>query len=555
MRTKTRRHRTKRRARAKWGRRGGQGTRARSRSRSSRQTRSRNRKKGGKAIGNGGFACVFYPALKCKSPANGNSSGTGTPKISKLMKSKYAKEEYNTILEIRRRLADLPNMSQYFLLNDVAMCSPTHLSESDLQQYTQKCKPLIKMSITKKNINKPGVNSKLMAIQEPFGGVDIDTFLSKNVFQNPFLVVYLVDSLIDLFENGIMPMHEKGIYHCDIKDSNVLVQFESGKVVARLIDWGISVVYNAQTRNQNSVSGYGSGSGAASNASMKVEDDSRPFQALVNTFAQPVEEHAMLKGGNNHLGTAQAASEAWMGERMETWNTLPASSIPHNLFDRPFHFNAPFSIVMFNNMFPDQYNLYLNSRPEHLRNQPLTAHESREFVSQFVPMWCQSRGDGHLSVIHQLFGKVLGMNQTTASWVSSIATLKPNNANPYLIDYLEKVVRAFGKQDGPASEDKFNQYFMIYLSNADTWGFLTLFISIYEMFMMMDRTHIPKSYLEELKTLVVSWLLEYVTITIPEREIVQSLREWNQRVRVHFQTQMANAQARTRTSEIEVVVS
>lgn len=532
-------------------------------------------RKGGKAIGNGGFACVFYPALKCKSGnenGNENGAGTGVPRISKLMKSKYAKEEYNTILEIRRRLLNIPDMSRYFVLDNVQMCSPQELSEEDLKQYTQKCKPLIKMSITKKNINKPEVNSKLLAIQEPFGGVDVETFLTHNVFQHPFLVVYLVDSLLELFEKGVMAIHDNQIYHCDIKDSNILVQFENGKVVTRLIDWGISVVYNAQTiANASSASANVDGTGT--DGANAIVTDNRPMSALIKTFARPSEPALapapaveVKQSGGMGAGAGANGSEVWTGEKMETWNTLPATLVPHNLFDRPFHFNAPFSIIFFNNMFADQYNLFLTNRPEHLREQPLTAHESREFVSQFVPMWCQSRGDGHLEVINQLFGKVLGRTTQSASVSgfgssSSSASLKPRNASPFLVEYLEKVVRTFGKPAGPSSEDKFNQYFLIYLQNADTWGFLTVFISIYEMFSQMNV--IPLELLEELKTLVVTWLLEYATISIPQQEVVQNLREWNQSVRSYFQRQMEQVTRgqgqgqgeRTRTSNIEVVVS
>ena len=51
------------------------------------------KQKGGKVIDSGGFGCVFKPALKCEKAVNECNRN----KISKLMTSKHAKDEYNQI--------------------------------------------------------------------------------------------------------------------------------------------------------------------------------------------------------------------------------------------------------------------------------------------------------------------------------------------------------------------------------------------------------------------------------------------------------------------------
>jgi len=43
-----------------------------------------------------------------------------------------------------------------------------------------------------------------------------------------------------LLNKGIIPMNARNIYHCDIKDSNILVDTS---VIPRLIDWGLSTEY------------------------------------------------------------------------------------------------------------------------------------------------------------------------------------------------------------------------------------------------------------------------------------------------------------------------
>jgi len=39
--------------------------------------------------------------------------------------------------------------------------------------------------------------------------------------------------------NGIVPMNNANIYHCDIKETNVLVDKQGGNIKTRLIDWGL----------------------------------------------------------------------------------------------------------------------------------------------------------------------------------------------------------------------------------------------------------------------------------------------------------------------------
>lgn len=76
----------------------------------------------------------------------------------------------------------------------------------------------------------------------PNGGLPIDEFLLKhNSYKN---IVKLNNTLIKLLNNGIILMNQHNIYHCDIKDSNILID-SSSNLKARLIDWGLSTEYVA----------------------------------------------------------------------------------------------------------------------------------------------------------------------------------------------------------------------------------------------------------------------------------------------------------------------
>jgi hypothetical protein len=190
---------------------------------------------GGKVIASGGFGCVFSPALKCE-----GSKSRGKNRISKLLTKKHALEEYNEIQVFKKKLDTIPNYQNYFLIEDFDICKPAKLDKSDLVSFKTKCSALPKDKITQENINTS--LDKVFALNMPNGGLPVDDFLLKNnSYKN---IVKLNNTLIKLLNNGIIPMNKNNIYHCDIKDSNILVD-NTSNLKARLIDWGLSTEYVA----------------------------------------------------------------------------------------------------------------------------------------------------------------------------------------------------------------------------------------------------------------------------------------------------------------------
>ena len=210
------------------------------------KTRKHNRKnknmtkstsKGGKVIASGGFGCVFSPALKCQ-----GKKSRGKNMISKLLTKKHALSEYNEIKEFKKKLDKIPNYQNYFLIDNFSICKPAKLSASDLVSFKETCSALPKDKITKENINIS--LDQVFALNMPNGGLPVDDFLVKhNSYKN---ITKLNNVLIGLLNNGIIPMNKHNIYHSDIKDSNILID-SSSTLKSRLIDWGLSTEYVANT--------------------------------------------------------------------------------------------------------------------------------------------------------------------------------------------------------------------------------------------------------------------------------------------------------------------
>lgn len=203
------------------------------------KTRTKTRKiKGGKVLSSGGFGCVFKPALKCKTQKLRRKNG-----VSKLMKKKYVAKEYGEVVKYLPQLKTIPNYQDYFLVEGFSICDPAPLEKQDLENFDVKCRALTKIGINKENINKN--LGRLRLISMPYGGMDVGDFIKSTHYKKLYA---LNESLLRLLIHGILPMNKKGVYHCDIKESNVLVQERNDNITVRLIDWGLSTAYHNEKK-------------------------------------------------------------------------------------------------------------------------------------------------------------------------------------------------------------------------------------------------------------------------------------------------------------------
>lgn len=207
---------------------------------------------GGKAIGAGGFGCVFYPALKCE-----NATKRSKNKISKLLNIRHANEEYEEIKLITPFLKKIPNYSDFFIIDDIELCKPHKITSKDLIGVDEKCNGVIesisKSQVSSSNVNKATILNnelyKYKIINMIYGGITISKYVDKYLISDT--TIPLLNSLSNLLLNGIIPMNKLEIYHGDVKESNVLVNVKETTLKAKLIDWGLTVIYSVQTSIPN----------------------------------------------------------------------------------------------------------------------------------------------------------------------------------------------------------------------------------------------------------------------------------------------------------------
>jgi hypothetical protein len=345
--------------------------------------------KGGKVIGSGGFGCVFNPAIKCKGQKRGDKT------VTKLMKKKYVKTEFNGIQKYKEMLKGIPNYSDYFLVDGFSTCEPDKLDEEDLTLFDKKCSALKKMKITSKNVNDS--LNKLMALNMPYGGIDLGDYIDASKMDYKKLIK-MNESLIKLLKNGIVPMNEKNIYHCDVKDANILILEESeseatNNIKARLVDWGLSVIFKER------------------------------------------------------------------------------NSIPKLLTNRPFQYNVPFSIILFNDTFTKMHAEFLK------KEKDPTYFDTRSFVINYVITWINKRGAGHLKTLNSCFKTFFERGLINVEEQFKKDIIEFEYTFYFIFEYISYVLFKFTK-DGKF--DKMGYFSQVFLKNIDIWGFVMSYLPILE---------------------------------------------------------------------------
>ncbi len=160
---------------------------------------------------------MFRPALQCRGQ---KQSPEG--KISKLSRTDVSEREWAKVSVIRTAIDDAfkalgQDLNPYFILPDTEPCVPQFKEEDLGEEFTKHCNAY------------RGNNVRILQITD--GGATLYDRRPKLKFI-PFL-----NAMIQLLQNGIVPLNRQGVLHGDIKPDNVVCETKNHKYEIRLIDW------------------------------------------------------------------------------------------------------------------------------------------------------------------------------------------------------------------------------------------------------------------------------------------------------------------------------
>ena len=216
----------------------------------------------------------------------------------------------------------------------------------------------------------------------------------------------------------------------------------------------------------------------------------RMIQLLVNGIL-PMNKyhvyHADIKESNIVVDTSKYVRLIDWGLSMYTPN---GKNIPSVLQDKPFQYNLPFSIILFNNTFKTMYSTFLKTTT-HLDNNSVGI-----FLKEYVEKWNKKRGKGHIKTITSIWSGITG---------------KQNIQETIIIPYLSAILLEYTRN---GQFDTIGYFKNVFLKLVDLWGF----IICYAAFLETGYKN------EKISTLILNYLYKTPTENIDINKLVHDLK-------------------------------
>lgn len=175
-----------------------------------------------KLINQGGFGCIFYPAIECDGKISKNKKYA-----SKLIrKDKRASHEYNI-----GKLIKQIDLYEYYYAPVVNMCN-IDLAKIDRREKDM-CRIIKKGSSSFESNNEFAI-MKLSYIKN----VDMVKYLTREGVDKKELITFILDSYKFLL-NNLKILNDNGIVHFDFKVPNILIEEKTKTPI--IIDFGLSI--------------------------------------------------------------------------------------------------------------------------------------------------------------------------------------------------------------------------------------------------------------------------------------------------------------------------
>lgn len=236
----------------------------------------------------------------------------------------------------------------------------------------------------------------------------------------------------------------------------------------------------------------------------------------LHVFHGDIKESNIMVELNNHNRGAMKTrlidwglSTIYRGER----------ELPKGMYRRPFQYNVPFSVIIFNKDFLKAYQEFLYGIPS---TRELSYFDVREFVVNFIYSWSEIRGPGHIKLINEINSQLVHGELTTLDTKAKEKFTEYSFTYYYIIEYLTKIILAYTKH----GKIDINGYFRnVYVRNTDVWGFVMVYSSILEeMFQRFDKlTGKELLIYDKLKYLIIHFLFEDPLKVIDVNELVREL--------------------------------
>ena len=159
--------------------------------------------------------------------------------------------------------------------------------------------------------------------------------------------------------------------------------------------------------------------------------------------------------------------------------------IPSVWTNRPFQYNIPWSIILFSDMFIDNFNNLL------VMHNNISDKMTEHFTKLFIENWIEVRGRGHLFLINKIINVLTDEKPTKESIDKNLNPTKPNlskNTENFIIGYITQIVQyvidniRYNSNVFKTSSDILIYLNTIFIENIDVWGYVSTYYPLLMLF-------------------------------------------------------------------------
>ena len=259
----------------------------------------------------------------------------------------------------------------------------------------------------------------------------------------------------------------------------------------------------------------------------------------LNVFHGDIKEsNILVSNSDSKSEKSDSNTNKKMNARLIDWGLSTIykgeKELPKGMYRRPFQYNVPFSVILFNKDFLKAYQEFLHNIPH---TRPVSYFDIREFVVNFIYSWSEIRGPGHIKLINDINSQLVNGELTTLDSKAKEKFTEYSFTYYYIIEYLTKVILAYTHNGKIHITDYFKN---VYIKNTDVWGFVMVYSSILEeMFNRFDKLNGKELLIyDKLKYLIIHFLFEDPLKVIDINELVKELHNLGQILKGNNETSL-----------------
>lgn len=143
--------------------------------------------------------------------------------------------------------------------------------------------------------------------------------------------------------------------------------------------------------------------------------------------------------------------------------------------NRPLQFNTPFSIIIFTDLFYENYTTYLKNGGKNEEG------ELKPFVINYINEWTKTRGAGHYKFINEIMFLLYKNSLTTIHKNDLTKIIETEITLPYIVNYIVNILVYHTKFKTDGSLNLREYLDNVFVKNIDIWGFISAYYPLLEL--------------------------------------------------------------------------